>query len=120
MKNQREQFRDLYEKATKPATSEKIPRNNPCPCHSGRKFKQCCINGVRLASLPELPKKLDKDLKGIKNGNCNRSACQKPNAVYFNHSTEKYYCHACAVLINDANRADSIRLFGHELCTLQS
>lgn len=21
-----------------------IPRNNPCPCRSGRKFKACCLN----------------------------------------------------------------------------
>lgn len=24
-----------------PVTSRKIGRNDPCPCHSGRKFKQC-------------------------------------------------------------------------------
>lgn len=25
-----------------PATSEKIGRNEPCPCGSGRKYKKCC------------------------------------------------------------------------------
>jgi uncharacterized protein len=25
-----------------PATSTKVPRNEPCPCGSGRKFKKCC------------------------------------------------------------------------------
>jgi preprotein translocase subunit SecA len=30
----------------KPAkrTEGKVGRNDPCPCGSGRKFKQCCIN----------------------------------------------------------------------------
>jgi len=25
-----------------PVKSEKIGRNNPCPCNSGKKFKKCC------------------------------------------------------------------------------
>jgi len=25
----------------------KIGRNSPCPCGSGRKFKKCCITGLR-------------------------------------------------------------------------
>lgn len=58
------------------------------------------------------------ELKGAFNGNCNRTACQQPGAVWYNHSTEAYYCSKCAKLINDYNRADSMRLFGHELCTL--
>lgn len=24
-------------------TESKIPRNNPCPCGSGKKYKHCCI-----------------------------------------------------------------------------
>ena len=56
--------------------------------------------------------------KGIYSGSCNRTACQKPNsATFYNHSTEKYYCKSCAMLINDANRISSEELFGHELCT---
>ena len=27
---------------TKPAQSEKINRNAPCPCGSGKKYKKCC------------------------------------------------------------------------------
>ncbi len=23
---------------------EKVGRNSPCPCNSGKKFKKCCIN----------------------------------------------------------------------------
>lgn len=25
----------------------KVGRNDPCPCGSGRKFKKCCITGLR-------------------------------------------------------------------------
>lgn len=25
----------------------KVGRNDPCPCGSGRKFKRCCITGLR-------------------------------------------------------------------------
>jgi len=28
----------------KPIKSEKIDRNAPCPCGSGKKYKKCCIN----------------------------------------------------------------------------
>lgn len=61
---------------------------------------------------------MSKDLKGIKNGNCNRTSCQKPGAVYYNHSTRLYYCKTCADEINRVNRADAMRMFGHELCTI--
>jgi preprotein translocase subunit SecA len=31
----------------KPATSQKIGRNDPCPCGSGKKYKKCCgMNGA--------------------------------------------------------------------------
>lgn len=57
--------------------------------------------------------------KGLKGGNCNRTACQKPGATFFNHSTEKYYCLDCAMMINRANHADAMRIFGHALCTYE-
>ena len=28
--------------ATEPIVEKKVPRNNPCPCGSGKKYKQCC------------------------------------------------------------------------------
>jgi SWIM/SEC-C metal-binding protein len=28
----------------KPVISEKVNRNSPCPCGSGKKFKKCCLN----------------------------------------------------------------------------
>ena len=30
------------------ASTVKVGRNDPCPCGSGKRFKQCCINGVTL------------------------------------------------------------------------
>lgn len=30
------------EKAKTPVRSEKIGRNDPCPCGSGKKYKKCC------------------------------------------------------------------------------
>lgn len=54
--------------------------------------------------------------KGRKGGSCNRTACQKPGADYFNKSTEKYYCGPCADMINwSGGRADCMKLFGTPL-----
>lgn len=58
----------------------------------------------------------EKQDKGEFKGSCNRSACQQPGALWYNFGTQRYYCEACARLINEANRADSIRLFGHAFC----
>ena len=49
--------------------------------------------------------------KGVHGGSCNRTACQKPTAFYYNHSTRFYYCEDCANLINYANKADAMRMF---------
>lgn len=66
---------------------------------------------------PNIPK--TPPTKGIFNGLCNRSACLKPGASWFNHSTRKYYCVECAVWLNTepGNRADAYHLWGHNLCT---
>lgn len=58
------------------------------------------------------------ELKGVFNGNCNRTACQKPDATFFNFSTRAYYCTECANTINKMN-PESFELFGHELCIHQ-
>jgi hypothetical protein len=57
--------------------------------------------------------------KGMYAGSCNRSACLKPSAIWFNHSTRKYYCASCAHELNydRFNKADSLRMYGHLLCT---
>lgn len=61
--------------------------------------------------------------KGHKGGSCNRTACQAPNAVWYNHSTQAYYCTTCARMLNrEAERFRStdsyLQNLGHELCTL--
>lgn len=55
--------------------------------------------------------------KGLLGGSCNRVACQKPGAIYFNRSTRAHYCRSCATLINRAN-PDAQALFGGPLCVL--
>ena len=55
--------------------------------------------------------------KGEQNGFCNRTACQKPGAIFYNHSTQKWYCLKCARMINEMN-PESFKLYGHVLCTL--
>jgi uncharacterized protein len=32
--------------------SEKVGRNDPCPCGSGKKYKQCCLKKDQEASKP--------------------------------------------------------------------
>jgi hypothetical protein len=54
--------------------------------------------------------------KGQRGEECCRKSCQNQNAMWFNHSTKMYYCSGCAELINKYNRADALRLFGHDLC----
>lgn len=67
------------------------------------------------------------EVKGELNGLCNRSACLKPGANWYNHSTRLHYCGACAELINKVDHewplsfnSDAIRMFGNELCTVVS
>ena len=62
-----------------------------------------------MNSMPEDKGKLD--------GACNRSACLKPAATWFNHSTRAYYCRRCALLLNDVNRDWAPAQYGHDLCT---
>jgi len=58
----------------------------------------------------------DNKLKGIKNGNCNVTACQKPGATFYNKSTEAYYCADCAEQINwPGGRAEVMELYGTPL-----
>jgi hypothetical protein len=57
------------------------------------------------------------NVKGALNGLCNRSACLKPGANYYNHSTREHYCVDCAAAINNMN-PESHQIYGHDLCTL--
>jgi hypothetical protein len=53
--------------------------------------------------------------KGKKAGSCNRRACQKPGAVFYNRGSYAYYCRSCADLINGEYRGD---LGDEPLCLL--
>ncbi len=35
----------------------KIGRNDPCPCGSGKKYKQCCLTKAASTETPKLKKK---------------------------------------------------------------
>lgn len=68
---------------------------------------------VARASMYEEPA-LKAD-KGKKAGSCNRRACQKPGAVFYNRGSYAYYCGPCARMINDAYMGD---LGDEPLCSL--
>lgn len=54
--------------------------------------------------------------KGLRNGSCNRTACQAPGAIYLNKGNKAYYCKPCADKINyPGGRADTLALFGTAL-----
>lgn len=56
--------------------NEKVGRNDPCPCGSGRKYKKCCLGKEQVPELPNMKDlyfqkykiklKEDKDIAGIK------------------------------------------------------
>ena len=41
--------------------------------------------------------------KGDFNGECNRGACTKRNAIWYNSPMYKYYCTSCARMINESS-----------------
>lgn len=57
--------------------------------------------------------------KGEYLGHCNRAACLKPGANFYNHSTGKYYCAACAHWLNTdkVNKIYAMLWYKHDLCT---
>lgn len=68
-----------------------------------------------LKVIPKLPAN-----KGKRNGSCNRMACLTPLAGqenWFNHGTSAWYCRACAMKINTANRREAKQFFNHDMCT---
>lgn len=54
----------------------------------------------------------DPKLKGVRGGNCNRTACQLPGADYWHTGTHAWYCVHCTSDINHLNRADAMNLYG--------
>lgn len=59
----------------------------------------------------------EKIKKGELRGECNRTACNSQNAMFYNHSTRMYYCSSCAYEINRW-APDFKREKGHELCVM--
>lgn len=49
------------------------------------------------------PPMADKPKKGEWGGECNRTACHNPEAVWFNVSTRKHYCGMCARTLNEVH-----------------
>ncbi len=39
----RRAYQTVLQQRTQPAQSNKVGRNDPCPCGSGRKYKKCCL-----------------------------------------------------------------------------
>lgn len=42
--DERKQIKKAYNKTQIVVKEEKIGRNDPCPCGSGKKYKKCCLN----------------------------------------------------------------------------
>ena len=42
-----------------------------------------------------------KSKKGVENGNCNRTACQRSGATWYNHGSYAWYCTDCKNCIYD-------------------
>ena len=55
----------------------------------------------------------DPALKGKRGGNCNRTACQLPDANYWHTGTKAWYCECCQKLINTDphNRASALSMY---------
>ena len=59
----------------------------------------------------------NKSDKGFLGGSCNRTACQAPGAIWYNHSTQEHYCYNCAMDLNRYHHKDTMELYDHEMCT---
>ena len=67
----------LYREAKKANTvikGKKVGRNDPCPCGSGKKYKQCCGSSFYLVRL-KLQLKRSADCTAILSGKCGQNFC---------------------------------------------
>lgn len=80
------------------------------------------VSAAQTDSVMDWARTDQKPNKGLKNGVCNRQACQAEGAIFFNHGTMLYYCGRCAHDLNTDrfNREDAQRLWGHPLCQLDA
>jgi hypothetical protein len=69
----------------------------------------------KVAAMGRYEEPAIKSDKGEKAGSCNRRACQKPGAVFYNRGSYAYYCRSCADLINGEYRGD---LGDEPLCSI--
>lgn len=85
--------------------------------------KQSILDHIKIKqgkTVKKIPKETPApDNKGVYNGRCNRSACLKPGANFYNWGSHAYYCASCARMlsVDPVNRMDALNTFGHELCT---
>lgn len=63
--------------------------------------------------LPDTIPPTPAQVKGAFDGLCNRKACQRPGARWFNEVTQAHYCEDCATQINHYSRIDC----GRNICT---
>lgn len=85
-----------------------------------RSMARVMAAGMEADHMPRLSKpkkKWESPVKGKFNGACNRTECQQHPATWYNHSTRRYYCHRCAVKINEHDPERQHALYGHDLCT---
>lgn len=47
------QMKRMQREMQQPVKKVKVGRNDPCPCGSGKKYKQCCLNKPKEAQPPE-------------------------------------------------------------------
>lgn len=47
--------------------AQKIPRNTPCPCNSGKKFKRCCLRTMTQIVNKEDAEKAKPIIKALRN-----------------------------------------------------
>jgi len=79
--------------------SDKIGRNDPCPCGSGKKFKRCCA-GLSLAPPPE----------ALRCADCGRE-CDPSKAVIV-LDLEEFERLSDAELSEIAEHASTLRIIG--------
>jgi hypothetical protein len=89
----------------------KVAKHSAFQSYGGYTEDQVVARGAR-SLFEDPPLKAD---KGKKAGSCNRRACQKPGAVFYNRGSYAYYCRSCADLINGEYRGD---LGDEPLCLL--
>lgn len=54
--------------------------------------------------------------KGEHGAECAMTTCQNPNAMWRNHSDDRHYCGACALLLNCTHYREAQERFGGTLC----